>query len=172
METTQQPGPTLAQLAEGGAAPKTDPTEDDRYFRVKVTNVYLTDGKGPQSGLFILRGRTGDDARLVGQRCAQMTGGLPWSTIPPFAQDAIFYAASLYVLGTPTAASPGSSLPAWFSAAPFEQIPDGLCNQIMAEYEAWRAESFRAGEGAGAAASRRPVVERLRPVGGAAGAAA
>ena len=42
---------------------------------------------------------------------------------------------------------------------------------ILARYQEWRAETFRDGEGAGAAASRRSVVERPGPVGGAAGAA-
>ena len=159
----QQQGASYADLARG-ERPQ-EPTDPDRFCRVPVSNVWLTDGKGPFSGEFILRVRSQGDQQQIGLACANLTGGTIWGALPPGAQATYQAAASLLVLGGFYGGD--GNLPAWYAKSAIALIPEGLAQEIMGQYEGWRAESFREGEGAGPEAARRPVVGRPRPLGGA-----
>lgn len=162
----EQPGPSFPELARG-ERPQ-DPTDLDNRCRVNVSNIWLTNGNGPFSGVFLLRPKGGDDERQIGCVCASMTGGAIWASLPPAAQAEVYAAAAVTVLGS----GPQAEVPEWFKKHPANLLPPELCGLILARYQEWRAETFRDGEGAGAPPSLRPVVERPGPVGGAAGAAA
>jgi hypothetical protein len=159
-------GPSFGDLARGGVA--REPTALENRCRITVSNVWLTDGRGPFSGLFLLRPKGADDERQIGVVCSSMTGGAVWASLPPAAQGDVYAAASITVLGSGS----GAAVPEWFSKNPANLLPPDLCGPILARYQEWRAESFRDGAGVGAETSRRPVVERAGPVGGAVGAAA
>lgn len=165
MSQTTAEGPTFGQLAEGGAAPAADATKLRNRCRVKVSNVFLLNGIGPHSGDFLLRPQGADDGRQIGVVCSQVTGGVRWDSLPPAAQGAVYAQAAIHVLGH----GPGANLPAWYTNSPAGIIPPELPEMVFARYQEWRAESFRDGEGAGPEASRRPVVDLDRPVGGTAG---
>lgn len=165
---TEQQGPSYADLARG-ERPQ-EPTDPERLCRVPVSNVWLENGTGPFQGEFILRGRSQADEQKVGLVCANLTGGTIWGSLPPGSQATYHAAASVLVLGGFYGGE--GNLPAWYTKSAVDLIPEGLAREIMGQYEGWRAESFRDGEGASPEASRRPVVGRPRPLGGAAGAAA
>lgn len=158
-------GPTFGDLAEGGKAPSDDATKLRNRCRVKVSNVWLLDGRGPFPGEFLLRPQSADDARRIGVVASQYTGGVRWDSLPPATQGTVYAQAAVFVLGS----GPGASLPKWYTDSPVGIIPPDLPEMVFARYQEWRAETFRDGEGAGPEASRRPVVDLDRPVGGTGG---
>lgn len=154
----EQTAPSVEELLAGPSAPPTTPQSDPTRLTLKVTNVWLRDGRGPFTGQFVMRPPGWDHKRQIGMRCASLTGGLVWASLPPETQSAIYAMALVSTLS--------DFSPEWFRRTPSDQLPPDLCEDLLARFQEWRAESFRDSTAEGSEASRRPVVERLRPVGG------